>query len=462
MDKEQLSEIIRGGENQEVEFKESFRSGQEVSKIICGLANTLGGILFLGVNDRGKVVGVKENLDKIQQRIANSNQAISPAPLISVEIHRIEKKNVIAIIVQRAPNGTYYTFQGAIYVRIGSTTKRLEGQTHLEFLRNRQILSFDESYDPLIKIEDLDETKIRNYLKIRGQGNYLDTHTVKDFLISNRLASQNKEVKIKNPAIILFGKNPVQFFPQIEIKLVQFSGKEPVKIIAHKLVQEDLVNSIEQSIDFVKSHINKSIKIKGVKREEVYEYPESVIREAIVNAVAHRDYFSKDSIQIYIFDDRIEITNPGSLPHGLPKELFGTISVQRNPIIYRLLRDMGYVEGLGTGIPRMKNEMRSHGLRDPEFRFTETFFRIILYNKKGIKRPIESIEDLNERQKKALAYLKKHRSIKAQTYAAINKVSHATAVNEINEMIQYGYLKKIGAFRGAYYILKKPGDVEND
>ena len=186
MDLNQIKNIIGKGENQEVEFKESFHSGQEVSKIICGLANTLGGILFLGVNDRGKVIGVKENLDKIQQRIANSNQAISPAPLISIEIHRIEKKNVIAIIVQRAPNGTYYTFQGAIYVRIGSTTKRLEGQTHLEFLRNRQILSFDESYDTMIRIEDMDEMKIKNYLKIRGQENYLDTHSIKDFLISNR------------------------------------------------------------------------------------------------------------------------------------------------------------------------------------------------------------------------------------------------------------------------------------
>ena len=103
----------------------------------------------------------------------------------------------------------------------------------------------------------------------------------------------------------------------------------------------------------------------------------------------------------------------------------------------------------------MKNEMRNIGLNDPDFKFTESFFRVILYNKRGLKKPIESIEDLNEKQKKALAYLKKHKSIKAQTYADINKVSNATAVNEINEMIHYEYLKKIGAFRGVYYILKK-------
>jgi len=455
MDKKQLLEIIEAGETQEVEFKESFHSSQDVSKILCSLANTLGGTLIFGVSDKGKIKGIKENLDRLQQKISNSNQAISPQPLISIEHHILDNKRVVVVIVQRSSDNMYHTFQGAIYVRIGSTTKRLEGQTHLEYLRNRQILSFDESYEPYAKLEDIDENKIKVYLKLRGQSDYLESHTIKDFLISHRLATDNGKLKIKNPAILLFGKDPIRFFPQIEIKLVKFMGIEPVEIIDHQLLQEDLINSIEKAIRFVKNHIKKAIKITGTKRTEILEYPESVIREAIVNAVAHRDYFSKDSIQIYIFDNRIEITNPGSLPKGLPKELFGTISVQRNPITYRILRDYGYVEGLGTGIPRMKNAMRKRGLADPQFKFTDTFFRIILYNSKTIKKPIESFEDLNERQKRAINYLKKHKSLKAKTYAQINKVSHATAINEINELIYYGYIKKIGAYRGAYYILNE-------
>ena len=143
------------------------------------------------------------------------------------------------------------------------------------------------------------------------------------------------------------------------------------------------------------------------------------------------------------------------MPVGLPKELFGTISVQRNPITYRFLRDMGYVEGLGTGIPRMKNEMRNLHLLDPEFKITDAFFRIVMYNKKGSKKPIEKFEDLNERQIKSLEYLKKHKSIKTQTYTKLNNISRVTAVNDLNELIQYGYLKKIGSFKGAYYILKE-------
>ena len=207
---------------------------------------------------------------------------------------------------------------------------------------------------------------------------------------------------------------------------------------------------------FIKANIPKSIEIENeLKREERYYYPIDVIREAIVNAIAHRDYFSKDAIQIYVFEDRIEITNPGSLPQALPRELFGTISVQRNPLTYRILRDYGYVEGLGSGIPRMINEMRSYGLRDPEFGIYEAFFRVILRNAKSELKPIKSHKDLNERQLIAIEFLKKNKSIKTKMYVKLNKVSLATATREINEMMKFSYLKKIGSYKGVYYVLKE-------
>jgi ATP-dependent DNA helicase RecG len=455
MDEHQIKEIISHKENQEVEFKQSFHSAQDVSKTLCAFANTLGGILFIGVDDKEQIVGISENIDKLQQNISAANQSVSPVPLISIEVYRLDGKSIVVVVVQKSPDNSYHTFQGAIYVRNGSTTRRIEGNTHLEFLRNRQILSFDETIDMSCKVEDLDIEKIKKYLKARKQDNYFDNHSIEEFLLSSKLATKNGYLKIKNPAILLFAKNPTFFHPQIELKLVQFSGVEPVNILSHKLIQEDLMDAIEQSMSFIEKNLSRKIEIKSKpQHEETFEYPLNVIREAVVNAIAHRDYFSKDAIQIYLFDDRIEITNPGSLPHNLPKELFGTISVQRNPITYRFLRDMGYVEGLGTGIPRMKNAMRQANLSDPDFKFTESFFRLILYNAKGNKKPIEGLADLNDKQKKALEYLKKHKSLKAKTYAEINKVSHATAVNEINELIQYKYIKKVGAFRGAYYVLE--------
>jgi ATP-dependent DNA helicase RecG len=455
MEEQQLREIIDLGENQEIEFKESF-SQQNTCKTLCGFGNILGGIIIYGVSDNREIKGINANIDELQKKISATSQCISPSPIITIEHLKVDKKDVIVTTIQKAIDNLYYTYEGAIYVRVGSTTKKLEGRNHLDFLRNKQILSFDEGYEDLVKINDLDIDRIKEYLEKRGQNSFLRNHSVEDFLISKKLATKNGKLKIKNSTVLLFSKNPQYFYPQNEVKLVKFLDNEPVEILSHKLIQKNLFDSIEESINFIKENVRKEIRLRGeAKSKEIYEYPLEAIREAIVNAVTHRDYFSRDSIQVYIFNNRIEITSPGSLPQGLTKELFGTISVRRNPITYVFLRDLGYVEGLGTGVPRMKNYVRKMNLRDPEFIFTESFFRVIFYNKKGSKKPIKSKEDLNERQINALDYLKRNKTIKSSTYEEINNVSHATAVKEINEMVEFKYLKKIGAYRGVYYILFK-------
>lgn len=453
MNAKELKKIIEKGENQEVEFKESFGI-QKISKAICSFSNTQGGIIIFGVKDNGDIIGVKQKTDDLQKQISSASQNVSPSPIISIEPHKVNDKQIVVAIIQKAIDGTYHTFEGAIYARIGSTTKKLEGQTHLNFLRDKQILSFDETIEDLAQVEDLEEQKIKRYLKERGQRDFLDNHKVEDFLISKKLARKNGKIHIKNAALLLFSKEISNFQDQVEIKLVKFNGLEPVEILDSQLIKETLPESIESSLKFVKSNISKKIKIKdSAKREEILEYPLSVIREAVVNSIAHRNYFSKDAIQIYIFDNRIEITSPGTLPNGLSKELFGTISVQRNPLSYRILRDLGYVEGLGTGIPRMKNKMREFGLQDPDFFINESFFKVTLYNQKGKKKPIETIDDLTVGQKKALDYLKRNKLIKSSTYSEINSVSNATSVKQLNELVDFGYLKKVGQYRGAYYTL---------
>jgi ATP-dependent DNA helicase RecG len=457
MEDQQLKEIIALGETQEVEFKQAWPPGEVISKVISSLANTSGGLLIIGVSDDKKVLGIKkQDLDKLQKIVTESNHNISPVPLISVETKNLYNHDILVVSVQRARDNTYHTFQGAIYIRIGSTTHRLEGQTQLDYLRHRQILSFDETFEESANIADIDIRKIEAYLNTRGLKDYFSNHTLEDFLVSNKLAIKDSKLRIKNSTILLFGKDPSFFHPQAEVKLVQFAGTEPVDIIDYKLIQTDIVTTIEDTLNFLRSKLSRKIIIKDAKRDEEYEYPLSVLRESVVNAITHRDYFSKDAVQISLFKDRIEITSPGTLPGELSKELFGTISVQRNPIVYRFLRDLGYVEGLGTGVPRIKSEMKRAGLPEPEFKFTESFIRITLKSK--MKAATSESITLNFRQEKALEYLKTHRSLQAKDYLRINKVSYATAVNEINHLINLGFLKKVGEYRGAYYILIKKED----
>jgi len=447
---EQLSKIIETWETQDVEFKQSVHSYQELSQHMCGLANREGGFIFIGVSPKKEIIGLSEDLDRLQQRIFAAARAIAPPIVPVIEVVPYKGKNIIAIAVPKAPDSTYHTFDGVIYSKAGSSLHKFEGQQIVEFLRMKQILCFDETFSTA-KISDLDHQKITDYLHLRKQQDFLSSHSVRDFLISAKLAAGDGELKIKNAALLFFAKNPMQFNPQMEVKMVRFAGTEPVNIAAHELIQTPLVEAIERAMAFVKANIPKRIEVgEQTQREEKYLYPIQVIRESIVNAVAHRDYFSKDAIQIYIFDDRMEITNPGSIPSALPKELFGTLSVQRNPLTYRILRDYGYVEGLGSGVPRMRARMREYGLDDPEFNIYPSVFRVILRANKMRKYDV-----LNKRQMAGVEFLKANKTMKMRDYIKINKVSFGTARLDVNEMIKLRFIKRVGIFRGAYYILRE-------
>ena len=451
MEIERLNEIIKSGESQDIEFKQSLHSSQDISKLMCGFANTFGGVLVVGVNSKSEVVGLKKDLDFMQQRISSAAQAVSPPLMPSVELHEIKGKKVIVAVVQKAIDGAFHTFQGVLYARVGSTLKKMEGTQILEFLRGKNILCYDETLTQA-GIEQLDELKIRGYLSMRKQTDYLQKHSVLDFLRNMELAKPNGELLLKNTASMFFAKDPIRFHPQMELKLVRFDGTEPIKIVSHELVQSNPIEAIDKAVSFLKSNIPKKIEVgEDARRREKYEIPLDAVREAVVNAVAHRDYFSKDSIQAYLFTDRLEITNPGSIPADLPRELFGTLSVQRNPLTYRILRDFGYIEGLGSGIPRMINAMREAGLEDPEFGIYARFFRITLKNNKDNNKPVIEYEDLNERQIRALKFLEETGILKTKNYMEINKVSYFTAIKDIKIMIDKKFIQKKGKYRGAYY-----------
>ncbi len=448
MDIENLKRIIAEGENAEIELKQSFHGIQEIAKIISAFANTQGGLVVLGVSDKGTIEGIKENPDLIQQKIANSNATIHPSPTINVDIHAIDKKKVVVIAVHKADSTVFHSVEGVIHVRIGSTIQKLEGQSILEFLRNRQILLFEESIEPTAKTKDIDAAKVTEYLKKRSQQDYLNNHSLKDFLASKKLASFQPDLKIKSAAILFFAKDPQQFYPHTQIKLVRFDGNQPIKVLAYEDAKGNLPQIIEHTMNFAGRFTPKEFVITGTKRTEIPALPEEAVREAIINAVAHRDYFNKNETQLSIFDDRLEITNPGGLPEGMTKELLGMLSIQRNPVIYQLLKDHGYMEGIGSGISKIIRTMKEKNLKEPTFLISKEFFRIIfeMATKKTIEKPA-----LNKRQAKALKHIKSRKKISSKEYAKINKISIPTAIKDLHELEKKKMLKKIGKYRGAYY-----------
>ncbi|MFH1199681.1 MAG: ATP-binding protein [Candidatus Micrarchaeota archaeon] len=441
-------------ETQNVEFKQKVSNFRDISATACAFANASGGKIIVGLANDGKVVGVLHNeLDSLQQRIEGAIQQISPVPFHKIFIEEKEGKNTVVAEVYQVGQGSFCTFGGIVYFRAGSLNSKLEGRTLQDYLVTRHILSFDEIRSNA-KLGDLDAEKMREFLKTRSPDVKFEDGKLSDFLQNLGLAQKNGDLWIKNAAILFFAKEPPKFLPQDEVKLVRFKGTTPVDIIDSRLANGTLVLNLKEAEDFIRKNTRTAYKIEKAEREELPEYPVKVTREALVNALTHRDYFSRDAVQINVFDDRIEFINPGTLPAGLSLQILGTLSVQRNPLTYRLMRDLKLVEGFATGIPRMRSAMKEAGLPEPVFEELGSFFRVTLYNKQVVAHGVAS-----ERQKKALAYLEKNHSISSKVYGRLVGLTHPVAVSDLNDLVAKGLFKKVGKTRGAFYV--KSGSLNN-
>lgn len=437
-------------ESQGLEFKRNVQNFRDISKTACAFANAFGGQIRVGFTDKGVVCGVPEkDIDLLQQRLDGAIQQVTPVPFHKINVDEKEGKRIIVVEIYRIGQGAFCTFSGIVYYRIGSRNTKLEGRTLQDYIVKHRILSFDESLSKAT-VEDIDENKLRQFLKKRSPSIEFNEENIKEYLLNLELAIQDPEFHIINAALLFFAKEPSKFLPQNEVKLVRFKGTKPINIIDSRIINLNILENQNEAESFIKKNTRTAFKIEKLEREEIPEYPNAVTREALVNALVHRDYFSRDAIQINIFDNRIEFINPGTLPNGISLQILGSLSVRRNPITYRLMRELKLIEGFATGIPRMREAMKEVGLPEPVFEELGSFFRVTLYNQKPL-----DINEINERQKRALAYLEKNLSITSKTYMEMNAVSQPIAVSDLNELSTLGLIKRVGKTRGSYYVIIK-------
>lgn len=240
---------------------------------------------------------------------------------------------------------------------------------------------------------------------------------------------------------------------------LEFSGNAAVKpYIDFQTLQGGVFDLIDRTEDFVLRNIRKAIwLVPGqVQREEKYEYPPDAIREAIINAVVHRDYESPSKVQVRVFDDYIEIWNPGRLPEGwtVDKLKRKHESVPRNPLLFKQLFWVKYVEDVGGGTLDMIEKCKGWGIPEPEFEDTGTSL-IAIFRRSAITEELMESLGLNERQKKAVAYLKEHKKITSKEYCELTGVVKDTASRDISELIlDKKLIEKRGAGPKTYYVLR--------
>ncbi|MFH1199675.1 MAG: ATP-binding protein [Candidatus Micrarchaeota archaeon] len=458
MQNDQFLALLDSHEGTSLEFKKSLEFSEAVSKTLCAFANTFGGYLVIGVEKHGEktsVFGVSD-VDAEFQKVAGIVSVLLPKPYYSVAEFKAESKTLIAIKVEPLPISEVCFLKKNVFRRVGSINEEVYGPSLARFLQQRGTLSFEENKSNA-KLADLDEDKIRRLLERRGvDARKHEPLSIKSLLSSLGVANSVGDFWLKNAAVLFFAKEVSRFFMNSEIRIVRYRGNE--KSLERREYDERFAETLPELLEKVFATVKEKAgtygRIEGAKRVDVPMVPDEALREVLTNAVGHRDYFDPNGILIEIYDDRIEITNPGGLLSGQTVKNFAETRKHRNPIVYRLLNDSKWGEGLNLGVKAMIRVMRQNKLSDPLFEDFGGMFRATLFGPLS-NRKSRAFGAITERHQKAIDYLKTHEKLIAPVYAKIAGVSHPTAITDLNELVAIGVLAKVGSGRSTRYVLDK-------
>lgn len=364
MTQHELDTIIQSGEGYKTEFKRNVNT--DLSKELVAFANASGGRIFIGIEDNGTVSGVTID-NSLKSKVAMMAHECDPA----VEVELEAFYNVLILNVPEGKDKPYRCTNG-FYIRNGASSIKLGTQEIIGFIQSEGKVKFDELKNKAVKYpEQIDNAAIAWFKQLSG---ITATISNDELLINLGLLYAEPAPVLNNTGVLFFVEHPTRFIPQSAVTCVVYKGNVKVDILDKKTFEFDIITNIDNSLTFLKRHLNVSFEITEKQRKEKLEIPEVVLREAVVNAVAHRDYFEKGAnVMIELFDNRLEISNPGGLPKGLKVEDFGKRTLARNPLIAALLNRAKYIEKLGTGIQRMRQLMVDAGLPEPEFNFDDFF-----------------------------------------------------------------------------------------
>lgn len=435
-------------ESQNIEYKQSWRD--EFLKTICAFANTIGGTLYIGINDNGQVVGV-ENAKKLLEDIPNKIVDLLGV-VAEVSLNREKAKDYIGIKVK--PYEAPISYKGKYYLRSGSTTHEQNGAELQKFLLEKSGLSWESVIEERASLKDIDLATISKFKKLAAKR---FPSATKEKSVSALLEKFHLLVKGKptRAAILLFGKDPQKFYVSSYIKIGRF--KDHATLISMDEVYGNLFQQAEETLEILKKkYLQASISIKKLHREEELEYPEVALREAIVNAIVHRDY-SAVHTQFKVYPDHLSLWNNGELTQRLTLEKLKKkhSSFPRNELIADVFYKAAYIEAWGHGTVKMVDECKKAGLPEPNFE-EESGGMLVTFRKDVLTEEYLQKLDLNERQIKAVLYIKEKGSIVSSVYQRINDTTSKTATRDLVDLVAKGILEnKGGATRGAIYVLKK-------
>lgn len=416
---------MRYQESNNIELKEQITD--TFLKTVCAFANEDGGKIIFGVNDSGKIVGIKninEEYPKIERKIFDS---ISPIPYFSLEIdHAI---NTIAVNVEPGDEKPYF-LKHKTYIRRNTSTILADAASQKRMIMEAKGIGFEEI--PL-KYEFFNFEYLKNIVQKSIGVNDVD----KDFLKTCGLIG--KDGNFNNAARLFSDENDLS-----AIDVVKYDEVNEKFSLRKSFSKCCILKQVESTLDIFED-VYSYEKIVGIKRLKFYDIPVKAFREALINAVIHRDFEIKSQIKVTFFDDRIEIMSPGVLPKDISKKEFlnSFVSVPRNYIICSMFRRLGYIERMGYGISLIKRAYRDSAVK-PRFEFLDNFINVILPL-------IRDDINFNNDEKAILNTLKYSKALSSSEIAALTKISKTKVVGICNMLCNRNIINKIGTGRGTKY-----------
>ncbi len=437
-------------ENQNIEFKESW--SDDYLKWVAGFCNGLGGKIYIGIDDNGNYVGLKNKAQKLLEDIPN--KLVQHLGVVC-EVN-LKHKNKIEYLEIKVPKYTVpISYNGKYYFRSGATKQELKGKALEQFLLKKSGKTWDMMPENLASLKDIDTKAIARFKKLASNSLRLKSIAQErnNLAVLNNLNLLDGK-KLKRAAVLLFAKDPQKFFIGSSLKIGKF-GNSDNDLIFQDEVSGNLIEITERAIELLdKKYFPSLISYQGIYRKEEWPYPYEAIREAILNAIVHRDY-SGDTTLISIYNDKIVFWNDGKLHEDISLEDLKTKHPSRpnNPKIAEVFYKAGLIEAWGRGTLNIIQLCKKEANKEPYFESISGGTQLTIYSKVSA---IKKDEKLNARQINTLSYIKEHGEINNSTYQIINKTNEKTAYRDLSELVSLNFLVKLGQTKqSTIYKLKK-------
>ncbi|NDP20419.1 MAG: transcriptional regulator [Paludibacter sp.] len=439
-------------EQQNIEYKQSWHD--DYLKWVCGFANAQGGIIYIGKDDTGQVVGV-ENYKRLMDDIPNK---IRDTMGITAEVNLHQEREHFFIEIVAQPYSVPISLRGKYYYRSGSTKHELTGASLNEFLLRKSGRTWDDVIEPRATYDDIDEKAFKSYLlmsKEKGRLPDVEGLTTEEIFDKLRLTEKGQ---LKRAAIILFGKDPGRFYPSTFVKIGRFINDNTD--LRFQEVEEGNLIVLLRNVLAQLNHkfLIHPIEFEGMYRVEKGEYPVPAIREMLLNALVHRNYMGAQT-QIRVYDDKISSWNDGLLPEGISLESLkrSHSSKPRNPIIADVCFKGGLIDTWGRGTIKIIDTCKAAELPEPELTERDGGFLVTLFKDNLTEEKLQKL-GLNQRQVKAVLYVKEKGKITNLQYLEVNDgITDRTALRDLDILIENGILRRVGEKKATYYELINVG-----